>query len=146
MQTFLIVLAVLFCLAVFAYYTAKMALKFWLAKGGILLLKAGIETMKPRSQAQFIRDETRQQLADLESAVDKLPPVTLFSAGQVLQASVPLFEKLAALSKEIEAAHKANEPAPTVEILPAAEPLALTDGSGTAEPQPPTPPSEENPS
>jgi hypothetical protein len=135
MQTFLIVVAVILASLVVAGAFVVAKLKQLTARAGLYLLKEGIKQVKLDAQADYVSEQTRGQLADLEAEANKVPAPGLFSGKQVILAIAPLLKRLAEIKKDIDAAKPAPADDANVVIIdaePAKPTLALTDGSNDA--------------
>ena len=121
MQTFLIVLGVLALLTVFAGWYILARFKAGIVAGAVMLLKMAVEALKQDTQADYLTDELRREIADFEADVNKLPAVSIFNKGDVAAEIAPLFERLSQIGQKLEALRPQSEtPAPIdVPALPA---------------------------
>lgn len=131
MQTFLIVIGVLFAILLSAAIAIGVWLKVLAARGLLAFFKFGVAALKERAQAPYVGDDLRERVARLDKQTNDLPKPGLFSASRVLVRVKELSGELAEILQELDRLDAENAPKPDdnaividAAVLPSA-PLAL---------------------
>ncbi len=131
MQTFLIIVGVIFGLCFFGVVLVYYKLKSLAARALLFFARKGVEGLKESAAADYVSQEIRDQVNDVEARLQKVPEPGFFSTSDVFSTVPGLMKEMGELNGKLEQLKKDHAPqvidvpAQVVASLPAAELLAL---------------------
>lgn len=137
MQTFLIVVGILFACGILAVIALAAWVKKVAAKGAVYVMRQGLELVNEQGKAHYVTAAVRARLDALNTRVNAIPDVSIWNAKGILLSVKPIVTEMAEIAQEIERLkeedQRAKEGAITVDatdVTPGAQ-LALPAPSTT---------------